>query len=248
MENVIRVENLVKRYGDVLAVDGISFSVPRGQTVGLLGGNGAGKTTTIAILLGLLIPTSGHVEMLGEDMGKRRWKVLPRINFSSPYVELPHRLTIWENLSVYARLYGIKDIRARVHELAEALELTALLKRPVAKLSSGQTTRVALAKSLLNDPDILLLDEPTASLDPETADRIRTYLENWSARTGATIFLASHNMGEVERLCQQIFMMKNGKIVDEGAPDALIEKYGRKTLEEVFLAIARRKEDGEDEK
>ncbi|HAU29742.1 MAG TPA: ABC transporter [Rhodospirillaceae bacterium] len=239
MKNVIAVENLFKSYGSVQAVSGITFSVPKGQTVGLLGGNGAGKTTTIAMLLGLLLPTSGRIEILGQDMSDQRWKVLPRMNFSSPYVDLPHRLTIYENLSVYARLYGIRNIRKRVEDLAETLELTDLLKRPVGKLSSGQTTRVALAKSLLNDPDLLLLDEPTASLDPETADRIRTHLADWRNRTGATILLASHNMGEVERMCDHVLMMKKGKIVDRGSPGELIEKHGRKNMEEVFLTIAR---------
>ncbi|ACI99921.1 ABC transporter ATP-binding protein [Rhodospirillum centenum] len=235
----IRVEGLTKRFGSVVAVDSISFEVPSGRTVALLGGNGAGKTTTLSVLLGLLLPTSGRVEVLGRDMLRERYRVLPRMNFSSPYVDLPHRLTVEENLTVYAHLYGLTGYRRRIHALAEDLDLTRLLNRSSGGLSAGQKTRVALAKALLNEPEVLLLDEPTASLDPDTADWIRTYLERFRARTGATILLASHNMAEVERLCDGVLMMKAGRIVDRGAPAELLARYGRATLDEVFLDIAR---------
>ncbi len=238
-EPVIRVENLVKRYGSTLAVDGIGFTVESGVTAALLGGNGAGKTTTLSILLGLLLPSSGTVHVFGEDVLRHRYRVLPRINFSSPYVDLPHRLTVRQNLSIYARLYGIKGRAERIALLARDLQIEALLDRPSGKLSSGQKTRVALAKALLNEPELLLLDEPTASLDPDTGDWVRGYLEDYRARTGATILLASHNMAEVERLCSEVMMMREGKIVDRGSPDELIERYGRADLEEVFLHIAR---------
>lgn len=240
----IRAVGLTKRFptpdgGQVTAVDAIGFTVPRGSVTGLLGGNGAGKTTTISMLLGLLLPTAGTVEILGVDMARHRHAVLPRMNFSSPYVELPHRLTVRENLTVYAHLYGLTCVKKRVQELSEHLDLTRFLDRPSGGLSAGQKTRVALAKALLNDPELLLLDEPTASLDPDTADWIRTYLERYRARTGATILLASHNMLEVERLCDGVLMMRQGRIVDRGAPSALLARYGRQTLEEVFLDIAR---------
>ncbi|HYE51302.1 MAG TPA: ABC transporter ATP-binding protein [Azospirillaceae bacterium] len=235
----IRVADLVKRYGPVTAVDGIAFEVPAGATVALLGGNGAGKTTTLSILLGLLLPSAGRVEVLGHDMLRERYRVLPRMNFSSPYVDLPHRLTVEENLTVYAHLYGLTGVKRRILALAEELDVARFLSRPSGALSAGQKTRVALAKALLNEPQVLLLDEPTASLDPDTGDWIRTYLEAYRARTGATILLASHNMAEVERLCDGVLMMKGGRIVDRGAPAELLERYGRATLEEVFLDIAR---------
>ncbi|WP_114392507.1 ATP-binding cassette domain-containing protein [Oleisolibacter albus] len=235
----IRVRDLSKCFGRVTAVDHISFDVPAGQTVALLGGNGAGKTTTLSILLGLLLPSSGTVEVLGHDMLRERYRVLPRMNFSSPYVDLPHRLTVEENLTVYAHLYGLTGYRRRIRTLAEELDLLPLLNRLSGGLSAGQKTRVALAKALLNEPELLLLDEPTASLDPDTADWIRTYLERFRVRTGATILLASHNMAEVERLCHSVLVMKAGRIVDRGPPDALLARYGRDSLEEVFLDIAR---------
>ncbi len=238
-EPAIIVEGLCKHYGDVVAVDGLDFQIARGQTTALLGGNGAGKTTTIAILLGLLLPSSGRVEVLGENMLRRRHRVLPRLNFSSPYVDLPHRLTVKENLAVYARIYGVANVRKRIGELAEDLEFTKFLKRPLGKLSAGQRTRVALAKALVNDPELLLLDEPTASLDPDSADWVRSYLENWQQRSSATILLASHNMAEVERLCGHVFMLRQGRMVDSGSPEDLIARFGRETLEEVFLDIAR---------
>jgi ABC-2 type transport system ATP-binding protein len=238
-EPVILVDHIVKRYGSTVAVDGISFTVERGITAALLGGNGAGKTTTLSILLGLLLPTSGAVRVLGEDMLRHRYRVLPRMNFSSPYVDLPHRLTVRQNLSIYARLYGLSRREERIEILARDLQIEPLLGRPAGKLSSGQKTRVAIAKALLNEPELLLLDEPTASLDPDTGDWVRGYLEDYRDRTGATILLASHNMAEVERLCSQVMMMKQGRIVDRGSPDELIDRYGRTNLEEVFLHIAR---------
>ena len=238
-EPVIFVENLVKRYGATLAVDGISFAVERGVTTALLGGNGAGKTTTLSILLGLLLPTSGSVRIFNEDVLHHRYRVLPRMNFSSPYVDLPHRLTVRQNLVIYARLYGLPQRDERIAALAQDLQIEALLERPAGKLSSGQKTRVALAKALLNEPELLLLDEPTVSLDPDTGDWVRGYLEDYRARTGATIMLASHNMAEVERLCSEVLMMRAGRIVDRGSPEALIERHGRTNLEEVFLHIAR---------
>jgi ABC-2 type transport system ATP-binding protein len=235
----VKVDNLVKRYQTAVAVNGISFSVPRGVTAALLGGNGAGKTTTLSILLGLLLPTSGRVEVLGEDMLRHRYRVLPRMNFSSPFVDLPHRLSVRQNLLIYARLYGLPKRRERIEHLASDLQITAFLDRPAGKLSAGEKTRVALAKALLNQPELLLLDEPTASLDPDVGDWVRRYLEEWRARTGATILMASHNMSEVERLCSEVLMMKAGRIVDRGSPQALIDRYGRTNLEEVFLDIAR---------
>src|SRR5438874_5734620 len=217
-ESVIFVENLVKRYGSTLAVDGISFAVERGVTTALLGGNGAGKTTTLSILLGLLLPTSGAVRIFGEDVLRHRYRVLPRMNFSSPFVDLPHRLTVRQNLLIYARLYGLADRRERIERLAADLQIGEFLERPAGKLSAGQKTRVALAKALLNEPELLLLDEPTASLDPDTGDWVRSYLEDYRARTGATLLLASHNMAEVERLCSRVMMLREGRMVDRGSP------------------------------
>jgi len=236
---VIQVERLVKRYGATIAVDGIDFTVERGVTAALLGGNGAGKTTTLSILLGLLLPTSGAVRVFGEDVLRHRYRVLPRMNFSSPYVDLPHRLTVRQNLQIYARVYGLPRRAECIARLAGDLQIEPLLDRPAGKLSAGQKTRVALAKALLNEPELLLLDEPTASLDPDTGDWVRGYLEDYRDRTGATILLASHNMAEVERLCSEVLMMKQGQIVDRGSPDELIDRYGRTNLEEVFLHIAR---------
>ena len=241
---VILVEDLVKRYGaGPAAVAGIGFAVGRGTTAALLGGNGAGKTTTLAMLLGLLLPTSGRIEVFGVDVVRHRYRVLPRMNFSSPYVDLPHRLTVRQNLEIYARLYGLQERRARIAQLAADLQIAAFLDRPAGRLSSGQKTRVALAKALLNEPELLLLDEPTASLDPDSGDWARGYLETYRARTGATILLASHNMAEVERLCSEVMMLKAGRIVDRGSPGELIRRYGRANLEEVFLHIARRRQD-----
>lgn len=237
--SAIRVSGISKRFGDVVAVHDLSFSVARGTTAALLGGNGAGKTTTLAMLLGLLLPDRGTIEIFGVDMIRRRYSVLPRINFSSPYVDLPRRLTVAENLRVYALLYGVRDITARIDGLAQALDIGALLRRKYGSLSAGQRTRVTIAKALLNEPELLMLDEPTASLDPDTADWVRSYLEDYSCRTGATLLLASHNMTEVERMCDQVLMLRSGRLVDQGTPDELLERYGRQNMEEVFIDIAR---------
>lgn len=237
--DAIQAEGLTKRYGATLAVDDISFAVPEGATVGLLGGNGAGKTTTIAMLLGLLVPTAGRVVMLGHDMARDRFAALAEMNFSSPYVALPARLTVAENLRVYGHLYDVPRLEPRIRELARELDLGALLGRRSGELSAGQKTRVALAKALINRPRLLLLDEPTASLDPDMGDFVRSWLERYRAESGATMLLASHNMAEVERLCDCVLMMKQGRIVDRDSPGALISRYGRHDLEEVFLDIAR---------
>ncbi len=242
---IIDVDQLEKHFGTLKAVDGLTFSVKAGQTVALLGGNGAGKTTTISMLLGLLIPTAGRISLFDLDIAKHRHKVLGRMNFSSPYVDLPHRLSARENLTVFAKLYGLKDVATRIKEVAAALDLGALLHRKTGSLSAGQKTRVALGKALLNRPELLLLDEPTASLDPDTADWVRHYLETYQRESGAAILLASHNMGEVERLAHEVLMLRKGKIVDRGTPDDLIYRFGRQNLEEVFLDIARDRRSGE---
>jgi ABC-2 type transport system ATP-binding protein len=238
-DTVIRVDDLTKRFGAVTAVERVSFAVPGGQTVGLLGGNGAGKTTTLGMLLGLITPSSGAITVLGVDMRRHRYRALPRMNFSSPYVDVPHRLTVRENLTVYGHLYGLAAVARRIAALADDLALSDLLDRTVGTLSAGQKTRVALAKALLNEPALLLLDEPTASLDPDTADTVRSYLEDYQAKTGATILLASHNMAEVERLCADVVILKAGQVVDHDSPEALLSRYGRDTMEQVFLDIAR---------
>ncbi len=237
--NAIEVAHLTKRYGQTLAVDDIGFAVPAGATLGLLGGNGAGKTTTIAMLLGLLIPTAGSIRVLGHDMATDRFAALARMNFSSPYIALPLRLTVAENLRIYGHLYDVPRLERRIAELAAELDLGELLHRPAGQLSAGQKTRVALAKSLINRPEVLLLDEPTASLDPDTGDLVRGWLERYRAESGCTVLLASHNMAEVERLCTDVLMLKRGRIVDRGSPDDLLLRYGRDDLEEVFLDIAR---------
>jgi ABC-2 type transport system ATP-binding protein len=232
-------DQLVKIYKTTRAVDGISFALERGSITGLLGGNGAGKTTTIAMILGLVLPTSGNIEVLGAQMPRQRYRVLHRMNFESPYMDMPHRLTVRQNLNVFGRLYAVKDLPDRIASLAGQLELTELLDRPVGKLSAGQKTRVALAKALINAPELLLLDEPTASLDPDTADWVRTRLEDFRKQYGATLLLASHNMVEVERLCERVIMMKTGRIEDDDTPARLLVRYGRDTLEQVFLDVAR---------
>ena len=237
--DAIVAESLVKRFGALTAVDGISFSVRTGSTTALLGGNGAGKTTTLSMLLGVVLPTAGSVHVLGTDMVKRRYDVLHRMNFSSPYVDLPRRLSVAENLTVYGWLYGVRNLKHRIRVLADDLHLGQFLDRPTGELSAGQRTRVALAKALLNEPDVLLLDEPTASLDPDTADWVRGYIETFRSRINATILIASHNMAEVERLCDEVLMLRDGRIVDRGPPQELIGRYGRQTLEEVFLDVAR---------
>jgi ABC-2 type transport system ATP-binding protein len=235
----IAVENLVKVYKTGTAVDGISFALAPGTVTALLGGNGAGKTTTISTIMGLVEPTSGRVTVLGTEMPRERHRVLHRMNFESPYVDMPMRLTVHQNLKVFGMLYGVPDLPERIARIAKEFDLAELLDRPTGKLSSGQKTRVAIAKSLLNDPDVLLLDEPTASLDPDTADWVRTWLERYRRERGATLLLASHNMVEVERLCERVIMMKRGRIVDDDTPQNLLARYGRHNLEEVFLDIAR---------
>jgi ABC-2 type transport system ATP-binding protein len=238
-EPSIVVDRLVKRYKAVTAVDGISFAIVAGSCAALLGGNGAGKTTTISTIMGLVEPTSGRVVVLGAEMPRQRHRVLHRINFESPYVNMPMRLTVRQNLNVFGMLYGCADVAGRIGALAGDLDLGDFLDRPTGKLSAGQKTRVALAKSLINEPEILLLDEPTASLDPDTADWVRGRLEDYRRERGATILLASHNMSEVERLCDRVIMLKAGGIEDDDTPERLINRYGRSNLEEVFLDIAR---------
>ena len=235
----IDVRHLRKVYGTVVAVDDLTFSVPRGAVLGLLGGNGAGKTTTIAMLLGLLEPTIGEIYVLGIDMSKRRYAALPHMNFSSPYVDLPHRLTVRENLLFYGRLYGVKQLTRRIDEIATHMQVAEFLDRQAGKLSAGQKTRVALAKALINKPDVLLLDEPTASLDPDTADWVRAYLKDYQRETGATILLASHNMSEVERLCDDVILLQTGRVFERGSPRELVERFAREDMEEVFLDMAR---------
>lgn len=234
-----RVRDLTKIYGTVIAVDRISFTLAEGTTVALLGGNGAGKTTTIAMLLGLVVPSAGEVRVFGADVSKNRGTVAHRMNFQSPYVDLPARLSVGENLSVYAGLYGIANAAERIAYIAEDLQIVPLLERPTGKLSAGQKTRVGLAKALLNAPDLLLLDEPTASLDPDTADWIRRKLKDYAETRGATLLLASHNMAEVERLADRVILLHQGRIIEDGTPAALIATYGRETLEQVFLDVVR---------
>jgi len=237
--HAIEVQALTKRFGEIAAVDGINFAVPRGSFTALLGGNGAGKTTTIAMLLNLVQPSSGRVLIFGKDLAVHGKTLLARMNFQSPYVDLPRRLTVRQNLMLYARLYGVVKPRARVETLAASLDISAFLDRPFGELSAGQRTRAGLAKALINRPDIVLLDEPTASLDPDTADWVRGFLHDYAREANATFLIASHNMPEVERLCDTVVMMRAGRIVDRGSPSELITRYGRGSLEEVFLDIAR---------
>jgi ABC-2 type transport system ATP-binding protein len=237
--SAINADKLTKLYKGTRAVDGISFNLAAGSVTALLGGNGAGKTTTIAMIMGLVTPTSGRVFVLGAEMPRERYQVLHRMNFESPYVDLPTRLTVRQNLTVFAQLYDVDDIAGRVAVLAADLNLTEFLDTWTGRLSSGQKTRVALAKALLNRPDVLLLDEPTASLDPDTADWVRGHLEQYRRETGATILLASHNMNEVERMCERVIIMKRGRIEDDDTPERLLARYGRENLEEVFLDVAR---------
>ena len=239
MNEIIEVSNLRKNYGKKEAVKNLNFKINKGEIIGLLGPNGCGKTTTIAMILGLLKPTSGKIIIKKKNLEEERINLLEKINFISPYVELPKKLSVKENLKVFAKLYDIKNINTKINEIANNLRLEELLDKKTGELSSGQKNRVALAKALINEPEILLLDEPTASLDPETGDFIRTFIENYSKKNNITILLASHNMNEVERMCHSVMMMKDGSIVDEGKPKNLILKNGRKNLEEVFLKIAR---------
>jgi ABC-2 type transport system ATP-binding protein len=241
----IEVVRLVKQYKKTCAVDDVSFAVARGSITGLLGGNGAGKTTTIAMIMGLVLPTSGRVAVLGHPMPEEATRVLGRMNFESPYVDMPMRLTVRQNLTIFGRLYAVEDLRARIDELAHDLDLAEFLDRPNGKLSAGQKTRVALAKALINHPELLLLDEPTASLDPDTADWVREHLETYRKAHEATILLASHNMFEVERLCDRVIILKRGRIEEDDSPQAIMARYSRDTLEEVFLDVARgRAQDG----
>ena len=235
----IDVERLVKVYKTTRAVDDVTFRIARGSITGLLGGNGAGKTTTIAMIMGLVLPTSGRIHVLGHPIPAESDAVRGRMNFESPYVDMPMRLTVRQNLTIFGRLYAVPDLRARIVQLADDLELNDFLDRANGKLSAGQKTRVALAKALINEPELLLLDEPTASLDPDTADWVRRHLEEYCRRRGATILLASHNMLEVERLCHRVIIMKRGRIEDDDAPERIMARYGRDTLEEVFLDVAR---------
>ncbi|MGJ5204272.1 ABC transporter ATP-binding protein [Bradyrhizobium sp. HKCCYLR20261] len=235
----IAVSSLTKIYKTATAVDGISFAIPRGSITGLLGGNGAGKTTTIAMIMGLVQPTSGTVEVLGHTMPGEAASVLGRMNFESPYVDMPMRLTVRQNLTIFGRLYAVDHLKERIAELAAQLDLTDFIDRANGKLSAGQKTRVALAKALINDPELLLLDEPTASLDPDTADWVRGHLERYRRRRGATILLASHNMLEVERLCDRVIIMKRGRIEDDDSPAQIMARYNRTSLEDVFLDVAR---------
>ena len=236
---VIAVERLVKDYKTTRAVDGISFTLAPGTITGLLGGNGAGKTTTIATIMGLVMPTSGRVTVHGAEMPKQRYRVLHRMNFESPFVDMPHRLTVRQNLNVFGKLYAVDGLPERIARLTRELDLTEFIDRPTGKLSSGQKTRVALAKALINSPDVQLLDEPTASLDPDTADWVRTLLKDYQRQTGATILMASHNMAEVERLCDDVILMQLGKVFERGHPQELIARFGREDMEQVFLDMAR---------
>ena len=240
----LRVAGLSKFYGATVAVRPLSFSLAAGSVTGLLGGNGAGKTTTIGMIMGLIEPTTGSIEIFGCDFLADRYHALGRMNFESPYVDMPHRLTVRQNLTVFGRLYGVRGVAAKIEELAASLALTDFLDRPSGRLSAGQKTRVALAKALINEPELLLLDEPTASLDPDTADWVRAHLEDYRRRRNCAILLASHNMAEVERLCDHVMMLKEGSLVDDGSPAEFLARYGRANLEEVFLDVARGRGNG----
>ena len=237
----IKINNLSKKYKEALVVKNINFELKKGSIIGLLGPNGCGKTTTIGMILGLIKPSSGNVLINGVNIEKEknRTKILEKVNFISPYVELPKKLTIEENLKVYGKLYGVNNLNEKIPNLMQDLNLIEFRNRKTGELSSGQKNRVSLAKALINEPEILLLDEPTASLDPDIGDYIRTYIEKFASKKNTTILLASHNMNEVERLCSEVMMMKKGEIIDNGTCDSLIKKHGRKNLEETFLKIVR---------
>ena len=237
---LIQVKNLTKKFKSSLAVNKITFSIGRNKTVGLLGPNGCGKTTSIGMMLGLIKPSEGEIIIDNINLEKAdRVSVLRKMNFASPYVELPKKLTVRQNLEIYGRLYGVKNLDNKIKEISDELDIKRFLKKKTGELSSGQKNRVALAKSLINEPEILFLDEPTASLDPDIGDYVRSYIQSYKSKNEITILLASHNMAEVERLCDSIIMMKNGKIIDEGTCEEIIKKHGRKNLEETFLKLAR---------
>ena len=242
MDNNLQIDSLSKIYNGVEAVKSISFTIKRNEIIGLLGPNGCGKTTTIGMILGLLKPSSGKVLIDNQDIEKNRVDILKKINFISPYIELPKKLTVKQNLFVYGKLYNIENLDNKIDYLTEKLRLNEILNCITGELSSGQKNRVSLAKAIINDPILLLLDEPTASLDPETGDFVREFLEDFQKERKNSILLASHNMSEVERLCTSVMMMKNGSIIDSGKPEELILKHGRKNLEEVFLKLTRKNE------
>ena len=241
MQAPLEVVGLSKDYNKKEAVKDISFKVNKNEIIGILGPNGCGKTTTIGMILGLLKPSRGVVLINGIEIETKRVDLLDCLNFISPYVELPKKLTVRQNLEVYGRLYDVQNLKKKINTLSEKLRLNEIIDKITGELSSGQKNRVSLAKSIINDPLVLLLDEPTASLDPETGDFVRSFLENYQKEMGASILLASHNMSEVERLCSSVLMMKNGSIIDQGSPNKLIEKHGRKNMEEVFLKLTREK-------
>ena len=241
MENLVEVKNLKKNYGSIEAVKDISFNIKENEIIGLLGPNGSGKTTTIGMMLGLLKPSNGEILIDGKKIEKNRIEILQKLNFISPYIELPKKLTVKQNLIVYGKLYNVIDLKNRIEYLVEKLRLSDLLNKLTGELSSGQKNRVSLAKALINNPTVLLLDEPTASLDPEIGDYVRTFLEKYKNEKKISILLASHNMNEVTRLCRSILMMKDGIMIDKGSPEELIKKHGRKNLEEVFLKLSRNK-------
>ena len=240
MQNPLEVINLSKSYNAKEAVKDISFKINRNEIIGILGPNGCGKTTTIGMILGLLKPSEGKVLINGIEIENNRVDLLNKLNFISPYIELPKKLTVRQNLEVYGRLYDIKNLKGKIDYLCEKLRLNELINKITGELSSGQKNRVSLAKSIINDPTVLLLDEPTASLDPETGDFVRNFLEEYQKENRTSILLASHNMTEVERLCSSVLMMNNGSIIDKGSPEELIEKHGRKNMEEVFLKLTRK--------
>ena len=240
----IQVKNLSKKFNDTIAVNNINLNIEKNKTLGLLGPNGCGKTTTIGMLLGLIKPSEGEIIIEGKNLNEySRDEILVRINFASPYIELPKKLTVQQNLEVYGRLYGIKNLQERIEEISGDLDIKNFFKKKTGELSSGQKNRVSLAKSLINKPEILLLDEPTASLDPDIGDFIRSYIQDYQSKNHVTILLASHNMNEVERLCDSIIMMKKGKIIDKGTCEQIIEKHGRDDLEQTFLKLARGKDE-----
>jgi len=243
MKNLVEVKNLKKNYGSKTAVKDISFCIKENEIIGLLGPNGSGKTTTIGMMLGLLKPSDGEILIANKKIEKSRIEILQKINFISPYIELPKKLTVEQNLKVYGKLYNVKNLKRRIEYLTDKLRLSELLNRLTGELSSGQKNRVSLAKALINDPIVLLLDEPTASLDPEIGDYVRTFLEDYKKEKNISILLASHNMNEVTRLCKSILMMKEGVIIDKGSPEELIKKHGRQNLEEVFLKLSRSKDE-----